>query len=226
MVAALLVLMLVTTTPEFYPSATGNRVPPANGKIEMIGPLSDAAASEALRGVLEPKGYRITLADGSAWCDIWLRASLPVVKEGPAGATYSGISESALVGVITFAKQATDFRGQALKPGPFTLRYALHPVDGNHMGISPIRDFLLMMPVADDKDPNTVFKFEELVKASSKSSSTNHASALSLVSPSEVKSYPSVFENEVDHVVFATKIKNASGVEVPLAFVVKGVGEQ
>ncbi|HEY7617746.1 MAG TPA: hypothetical protein VH744_13150, partial [Terriglobales bacterium] len=145
-----------------------------NGKVEQIGAFSDTAASEQLRNALEQKGYRVTLADGTALCEIWLRASLPPAKNEPSGATYTGIGESSLIGVLSFVKPTLDYRGQSVKPGAYTLRYVLHPVDGNHMGISPIRDFLLLVPVAEDKDPAAEIAFTDLNKLSHRASGTNH----------------------------------------------------
>ncbi|HEU4387672.1 MAG TPA: hypothetical protein VFV34_07745 [Blastocatellia bacterium] len=203
---------------------TGYAFGAQGGKVESAGAFSDPAASEQLRGVLEQKGYRVSLPDGSALCEIWLRTSVPAAKAEPSGATYTGIDESSLVGVVSFLKANLDYRGQSIKPGAYTLRYALHPVDGNHMGISPIRDFLLLIPVAEDKDPTAAIGFKDLNNLSHKASGTNHAGVISLVSTEGLKSFPSVFENEVGHIVFAAKLKTSAG-ETPLAFVVKGVAE-
>jgi hypothetical protein len=195
------------------------------GKIESVGAFSDQGASESVRKALEPKGSRVTLPDGTVVCEIWLRTAIPVGKTEAPGAVYKSLSESSLIGVITFAKPASDFRGQSVKPGAYTLRYALHPADGNHLGISPVRDFLLLIPIAVDQNADAQYKFEELVKMSAKASGTNHPAVISLVSP-EGRPAPALVENEHGHLVFATKIKAQSGADVPVAFVVKGVAEQ
>ena len=191
-------------------------------KLEAIGALSDPGASEALKKVLEPNGSRISLADGP-YCDIWLRAGIPAGKTDAQGAVYTTLGESVLVGVITFTKQTTDFRGQAVKPGTYTLRYAVHPADGNHLGISPVRDFLAMLPVAMDQNPETQPKFEDLMKMSAKVPGTNHPGVISLV---QVEAAAPKVEQEGSHVVFATKAKSQSGGDLPIAFIVKGIAEQ
>ncbi|HET9529193.1 MAG TPA: hypothetical protein VFQ92_02490, partial [Blastocatellia bacterium] len=173
------------------------------------------------------KGFRISLADGTPYCDIWLRKSVPArAKTDVPGAIYTELPDSAVIGVISFPKPTTDFRGQAVKAGAYTLRYSLHPTDGNHMGISPYRDFLLMVPVALDQDVNAQIKFEELSKLSSKAGGTNHAAPLSLVSADAVSSIPGISQNDHGHVVFAAKLKTAPGAEMPIAFIIKGVAEQ
>jgi hypothetical protein len=194
-------------------------------KVEAIGACGDPGASEALKKAVETKGWRVSLADG-AYCDIWLRASVPAGKTDAPGAVYTTLGESTLVGVITFAKATTDFRGQPIKPGSYTLRYAVHPADGNHMGISPIRDFLVMVPVASDPNPDAQFKFEELAKMSTKASGTNHPAVLSLVSIDSAPASPKAEANETNNIVFSAAIKRPSGAPTPLAFVVRGRAEQ
>src|ERR1700716_4117438 len=146
MPARVLALFFLSLTISFGIHAEG-------GKVEAIGAFNDAAASDSLKKALEPKGHRITLADGSVLCEIWLRNGIAAGKNEAQGASYTWVGDSAFIGVITFPKQSTDFRKQSIKPGSYTLRYAVHPQDGNHIGISPIRDFLFLVPVALDQDP-------------------------------------------------------------------------
>jgi hypothetical protein len=205
-----------------YSSAAG--VGLDGNKVESIGALADSGASEPLKKALEPAGSRVSLADG-AYCDIWLRAGVPSGKTEAQGAVYTSLGESALVGVIALTRATTDFRGQPLKPGVYTLRYGLHPADGNHMGISPIRDFLVMIPIAMDPDPNAQFKFEDLTKMSAKASGTNHPAVLSLASADQAAA-PSVAPNDHGHFVFSSKLKTQAGSDMPIAFVIKGIAEQ
>lgn len=193
-------------------------------KIEPTGAFADPGASDSLKKALEASGSRVSLADG-AYCDIWLRAGVPSGKTDAQGAVYTTLGESSLIGVIVFARSTTDFRGQPLKPGAYTLRYGLHPTDGNHMGISPIRDFLVLIPVASDQNPDAQFKFEDLMKMSTKASGTNHPAVLSLASAAKTSS-PAVAPNEHGHLVFSSKLKSQTGSELPIAFIVKGIAEQ
>ena len=194
------------------------------GKVESIGAFTDQSAPEALRKALAPNGYKITLGS-DLYCEVWFRATLPAGKTDATGAVYTGLPEGALIGVIRFPKATSDFRGQSIKAGAYTMRYAVHPTDGNHMGISPIRDFLLLVPLAADANPEAMLKFEELVKLSARASGTNHPAAMSLASPDASAAAPTVTTDEHNHTVFAAKIKTASG-ETPLALIIKGVAEQ
>jgi hypothetical protein len=195
-------------------------------KVETIGAFADQSASESVRSSLEAKGYRVTGGDGGVVCELWFRNALPTQpKKDVSGAIYSELGDATMIGVVSLPKGGNDYRGQGIKAGVYTLRYALHPTDGNHMGISTYRDFLLLVPVAVDPDVNAKFKFEELSKISAKAAGTNHPTPFSLVSPDGAKSAPAVTENEHGHLVFATKLKTQGG-EMPIAFVVKGIAEQ
>ena len=195
-----------------------------DGDGRQIGSYADPGASDALKKALEPKGQQLSFADG-VYCEIWLRAAVPAGKTDQPGAVYSSFGESTLIGVITFAKATTDFRGQSVKPGSYTLRYALHPTDGNHMGISPIRDFLVMLPVAMDPNPDAKFKFEEMTKMSTKVTGTNHAGVLSLVQIDKAPAAPKVSADESNHIVFSASLKS-SGAVIPISFIIKGHAEQ
>jgi hypothetical protein len=216
-------IALILTIAAFAALASARSIFDGN-KVEPIGPFADAGASDLLKKALEPAGSRVSLADG-AYCDIWLRTGVPSGKTEAQGAVYTSLGESALIGVIVFARPTTDFRGQQLKPGAYTLRYGLHPTDGNHMGISPIRDFLVLIPVATDQNPDAQFKFEELMKMSTKVSGTNHPAVLSLGSADKAAA-PKVAANDHGQLVFSSKLKTQSGSDIPIAFIVKGIAEQ
>jgi len=194
------------------------------GKVESIGPLTDTRAPEELRKILEPKGYRITQSDGVMWCELWVRENLPTeAASGVQGALFAQLPESMLLGVISVANAFTDYKGQSIKPGLYTMRYALLPDDGNHMGVAPSRDFVLLAPVAADNNPNTTLSAAELVKLSRQASATNHPVPLSLVQPEE-NTFQRLTSDFDGHVILAVKLKTQSG-DLQMGFVVKGSGQ-
>jgi hypothetical protein len=196
------------------------------GKVESIGPPDERGISEALKRVLDSRGYRVVLEDGSVACEIWLRQSVPTqaAKDIPA-VIYPELAESTLVGVIVFQQATSDYKGDAIQPGVFTLRYALLPDDGNHMGVAPNRDFLLLIPAASDPDPDATFKESELVGLSSHSTGTRHPGPLSLVQ-NDTGAEPAVSKDDEDHWIFSAGIKLASGKNLPIALIVKGTAGQ
>ena len=192
------------------------------GKVEPIGPLTDAAASDALKKALEPGGYRVLLDDGSEWCKVWLRASVPASgKTDVEGALFPQLAESTLIGVISFTQPATDYRGQEVRPGLYTLRYELLPNDGNHLGVADNRDFALLVNVADDPDPTAKFAFQQLVGLSRKATGTNHPGPINLVQPAS-DTAPAISNDGQEHWVFSDKLKMQAGGPLLIGIVVKG----
>jgi hypothetical protein len=193
------------------------------GKIESVGPTTNSSISDAVKKALDSKGYRAILDDGSVACEIWLRSNLPApAKKDVEGAIYP-FAESSLIGVISFPQATTDYRGQAIKAGTYTLRYELIPSDGNHLGVSQNRDFLLLLPAASDPDPDVAFKFQELVELSRHATGTRHPGPLSLVQAKDRT--PSVAKDEEEHWVFYAGVK-LGGEDFPIALVVKGTAPQ
>ena len=130
----------------------------------------------ALAALLQSNGNRVVDATGAPVCEVWLGNAIPLKASAASSADvmYGGLEFGTLVGVLHFPQPGSDFRGQAIKPGYYTLRYALVPQDGNHMGVNPTRDFVLMSPVAQDTQLEKALKFEDLTKLSKQASGTNH----------------------------------------------------
>jgi hypothetical protein len=198
-----------------------------NGKAETVGPLTDNAVPEGVRQVLDSKGYRLTLDGATPICELWVRKSVPAqTKKDAESVTYPQLAESVLVGVVHFPQAAADIRGNRIPAGFYTLRYALMPNDGNHLGAAPNRDFLLLIPAASDANPNATFKFQELMALSESATGTKHPGPLSLVQADSGVTGPSVSKDDQDHWIFSASMRLTSGEELPFALVVKGTTQQ
>lgn len=135
----------------------------------------------AIGQALEQHGTKILSSDGKVYCEVWFRTSLPAgPKSSEESVTLPSIPHGTLLAAIRFPAQAADRRGQSIKPGVYTLRYSLQPLNGDHLGVSPQRDFLVMVPAADDKDLNATPNFDTLMAMSRKASGTPHPAVLSL----------------------------------------------
>jgi hypothetical protein len=140
-------------------------------------PTSEVAP--AIAQALQKDGTRIS-NNGSAYCEIWFRADKPSgAKSSEENVTLPLIPQGALLGVIRFDGKGADRRGQTIKPGVYTLRYGIMPVNGDHQGAAPQRDFLLLTPASEDKDLNSTPNFDTLVAMSTKASGTPHPAVLS-----------------------------------------------
>lgn len=168
----------------------------AQYEVESAGPCTADGVSDAVKGLLEAEGRRVK-DSGGAFVEVWLRKDIPVAKGGdaPRGADFS-IAPAAVVGVIRYAKNGGDFRGQPIQPGAYVMRFNLQPEDGDHQGASPRRDHLLLSPASADADPNATLNFDAAVDLSRKASGTRHPLVLFLASPDSGTKFPSVASHE------------------------------
>jgi hypothetical protein len=198
----------------------------AAGKLETTGEFPDSSAPAALRAALESRGYRLIGSDGSVLCEIWLRRALPARPRVEAeGIFYSELGPSVLVGMISYPKGGHDFRGQTIQPGAYTLRYELLPNDGNHLGVAPDRDFLLLLPIAVDPGPDTTIPYDRLVKLSAQAAGAHHPAPLSLTLL-PAGNLPQVFQTGDSYEAFAATLATQSGGKLPFALIVKGEAQQ
>jgi hypothetical protein len=134
-----------------------------------------------------------------------------------------------LIGVIRFpaGSKPNDFRGQALKAGTYTLRYGLQPDDGNHLGTSEIRDFLVGCPPKTDTSAMRIEDVKELFKLSATSASGTHP-AIFLLFPPPDKPYDAAgvtHDDERDLLIFQGNANGKDGdkaVAVPVSVVTVG----
>jgi hypothetical protein len=194
----------------------------ATAKTERIGPLTGTEVSDALKQAVEEKGYRVTLGDG--WmAELWFAKQLKTVKQDIPAAIYPELTNGEFVGVVRFPQGMSDFRGQSLPPGVYTLRYQLLPQDGNHMGVAPNPDFLLASPAVSDSRPEQTYVYKKLLVLSAKSTGTNHPAVIALEGAGDPAT---VVKTEHGTVVFSVAIPSASGAAGKMGIVLKGAGTQ
>jgi hypothetical protein len=129
---------------------------------------------------LNKTGAKIVTDSGSTYAEIWLRSTMPAgPNTGESSVTLPTIPPGALLGAIRFTAKGTDRRGQNIAPGVYTLRYGNYPVNGNHQGVAPQRDFLVLVPAALDKSADPISDFDALMVLSRKASGTPHPAVLS-----------------------------------------------
>ena len=112
---------------------------------------------------------------------------------------------------------AEDARDQKLKVGLYTMRYAQVPQDGNHMGVSQYRDFLVVSPLAADTQLDKALSFDDLVALSRRATGTGHPAVMSLVSPNPAyKKLPAVVSDDQGNCSIQVNLheKSSSGEQV------------
>ena len=171
------------------------------------GPLTVEAAkvdpppelSQEVRNTLQPEALRV-MQGGQPFAEFWLRAEVP---EASSPSTELGVSfgqwkVGTLVGAVRFPAKWSDYKDLPIVPGVYTLRYAIQPQDGAHMGVAMYRDFLLLIPAKMDGDPDLEYRPDELVKASAEAAVGRHPATLSLFPIYDEVTGPKLMKNDMD----------------------------
>ena len=191
-----------------------------------------AGLAEPIQKLINPTGWRISGKEGVV-CDVWFLKEVSLKpKFKPTDRVKYPFMAGELIGAIRFPEknERGDFRGQNIAPGTYTLRYGLQPDDGNHLGTSEVRDFLLCCPTKDDVDPKRVTPIKALFKLSAKAAGTTHPAVFQMQPPPETPAdAPSAeLHGEQKHLVVQLNLDGKSGdkqVKVPLQFVAIGKSE-
>lgn len=180
--------------------------------------------------LLDPAGIQIT-GDDEPLVEMWLLKSLTVKpKFKPSFTQMYPFTPGQLIGAIRVAEDVeyTDFRGQDIKAGVYTLRYGLQPMDGNHVGTSDTYDFLLALPAKFDQKPGPIPGPDELSEGSAKAAGSTHPAIFSLLDPSKVKKKKLEHDDFNEHWILSVVGKGKAAdeeVDVKVRLVVVGQSE-
>jgi hypothetical protein len=152
----------------------------------------------------------VTVTTGTTKLEFWWVKSLPL-REGATGApSWADVPDGSLVGALRLGASWSDIRGFTVRPGVYTLRFALQPQNGDHLGISPNREFLLPAPAADDQAPAAV-GYEGAVDLARKTSRRAHPASIS-IDPASSSGRPlSSATNDLGHQAVIVGIPASAG---------------
>lgn len=187
-------------------------------------PLAERAPAEIAAPVRAPLAEQATrVTSGQVTLDFWWVKQLPVKGTE---LSWSGVEEGTLVGAVRVTgRAATDIRGRAVKPGLYTMRFGLQPQNGDHLGVSPFREFLLISPASVDIDPKPVGD-EALVALSKQTIARAHPAMWSLDAPVATAPPLTVTTNAAGHQAMTFEvIAELGGKPVPFRFGLILLGE-
>lgn len=156
----------------------------------------------ALASALAADGIKVVKPDGGALCSFWFAREAGKEAQPEQNATW-GLAHGTFLGVVKVESRWSDRRGQPIRPGVYTLRLSFFPMNGDHQGVAPQRDFAILSPVEIDKDASAKPAFDALMDLSRKASRTPHPLVLSLWKESSPGSGITA-EGETDQVLHAT----------------------
>ena len=139
---------------------------------------------------------------------------------------------AALLGAVSVLKPRRDYRDDDLPAGVYTLRFALRPNDGNHLGTSEFNYFAVAVAAKNDPAPGGITAYKPLVKASAKSTASEHPMIISLRPPaSEGNDTTKIHGPAPDHKSVRVEVPGkvaGRDASVPLAFeiVFHGLGKK
>lgn len=158
-------------------------------------PAPTGELSAAVAEQISPTGFVVKKGQRTL-CEIWPCKTWTVAAEFKRTNTVIyPLQPGDLIGVVRYARKGGDFRGQEIPKGLYTIRYALQPQDGNHVGTSDTRDFLLLLPAADDQEPASLSK-EQMFSLSPKVAGGTHPAMLSLLAADEEGETPEIVHDE------------------------------
>jgi hypothetical protein len=126
------------------------------------------------------------------------------------GADWSSVPEGALVGAMKASAPFRDIRGRSMKAGTYLLRYALQPQNGDHLGVSPHREFLLATPAAEDTSADPI-GHDPAVDLAKKSINISHPAVLSLDPPLSTAAPLSITQTDAGHTAVVFEVPTAKG---------------
>jgi hypothetical protein len=159
-------------------------------------PPPDALAKPVAE-MLSPGGVRVVTGGDAKPLDFWWVKGLPI-RAGAAEPAWAGVEEGTLVGAVSLGSQFRDIRGRVIKPGVYTLRYGIQPDNGDHLGVSPYRQFLLLSPAASDPDP-APRGHEGTIEISTLAVGGSHPAVLSIDPPVAKAEALQLHKTELDH---------------------------
>lgn len=143
-----------------------------------------AGAPDPIASLLAAEGQRVSGA-GGVLGTFWFRQDMPKrPSPGELGIDFGHLTPGALVGLVELGAVWIDYRKLPVQPGLYTMRYGVQPADGDHMGQTYFRDFLMLVPVADDTFPpdgvSGMSEAEPMIEAAKKSTGTAHPGVMAL----------------------------------------------
>jgi hypothetical protein len=139
--------------------------------------------ADSIEALLATGGERVAIGDRTL--EFWWVKSLPL-RSGTTESTWKSVEEGALVGAVKLSSVFTDVRGAAIKPGTYTLRYALQPAANRS------RESLLLLPVDADTAVSAI-GHDSAIATSKAVTHTAFPAAWTIVPPAAAEAVRTIF---------------------------------
>lgn len=177
--------------------------------------------SAPVQEALKEQGYELQVG-GTPIANFWFSQELTFAESASneLGVSFGKLQPGSFVGIVELLEPWRDYKDSSIPAGSYTLRYGVQPADGNHMGVSYYRDFLLLSPAGQDADPDGVYSYGELVALGTQAAGTPHPAVMALFPLYEEVTELKLVKNDLDQWTIAVPFDS-----VTLGVVVQGHGE-
>ena len=126
------------------------------------------ALDASIRKTLQSKAVQLLDGEKPVY-EFWFSAEIPLPSKSASPAkALDAVKQATLLGAVSVSKAGRDYRDDELAAGVYTMRFALQPQDGNHLGTSEFDYFLVLVPAKFDATPDGIADYKVLVRASSR----------------------------------------------------------
>jgi hypothetical protein len=182
-----------------------------------------------ITAILQPQALQVMQGDKPV-LEVWLAKELALQAKPASPATaLDAVKQASILGAVSVPGPRRDYRDDELPAGTYTMRFALQPQDGNHSGSAEFPYFGVLVPAKLDTKPDAIKDYKELMKASSKETSTDHPIVVSLRPVTSAESAPvKLTAPAAEHKALRVKIpaKGPDTKEIAFEIVVEGKGHK
>ena len=172
----------------------------ADLSLKLVDKAPPAEVDPSIRQTLQSKAVQLLDGDKPAY-EFWFRSELPLQSKPASPAEgLDAVKQATLLGAAVVSEPKRDYRDDGLPKGTYTMRFALQPQDGNHLGTAEFLYFAVLTPAKFDTKLDGIADYKALVKASSKETSSDHPVVLSLrPASSDEGEFPKLSEPASEH---------------------------
>ena len=184
----------------------------------------------SIRALLQSKAVQLLDGDKPVY-EFWFCNEIPLQsKPETVGKGLDAVKQATLLGAVAVPKAKRDYRDDEVAANVYTLRFALQPQDGNHLGTAEFLYFAVLVPSKLDTKPDGITEYKRLVKTSARETTSDHPVILSLrPASSDAGDFPSLQQPVPDHRSVRVKVPAKAGeTKTSLVFeiVYQGMGKK
>jgi hypothetical protein len=179
---------------------------PQPGKLETISEAVPEEISPSIRETLPISASRVVMNSGVI-ATFWIRENIDLKDSSSPelGVNFGQFPIGTLIGAFRISGPWKDYKNTVIEEGTYTMRYARQPADGDHLGATLYRDFLILLPAERDNELDREYSQQDLIDMGRLASHSTHPAVLAFFPIWESIESTSLLQNELDQTTLAVK---------------------